>query len=75
VNLTRFEEMLASRGLTPENIAACKKFNLTAVNKALSDKLPRGSKEKGVAEFRADAILAGVMEKEPAIYFLERNRS
>lgn len=72
VNDAKLKELLAAAGVTEARIDGCKKFNLTAMNKAISDTLPRGEKEKGVDAFRANGIAQGALAKEAPIYFLER---
>lgn len=75
VDQAKFVALLKSLGVTDARLEQCKKFNLTATNKAVADLNPRGEKEKAVIKFREQALLDGALVKESPIYFLERNRT
>jgi hypothetical protein len=56
--------------LTPEEYEATTRPSLTAVEKAIAAKQPRGSKTEALNDFRDRLEAAGAVEKTPPVYYL-----
>ncbi len=59
-------------GISRADRRAAFSVKMTPLNKAIMEKAERGAKKTSLAAWHDTLISDGVLEKEPAIYFLER---
>jgi hypothetical protein len=75
VNQDKFLDAARAMGVSESVITDAKKYKVEPIYKAIRDQAPRGEKEKAEEVFREENLKAGITDKEPPIYFLERMKT
>jgi len=74
-NITDWKKLLKAAkaaGIGREERRAAFSVKMKPLNQAIMDKADRGAKKTSLAAWHDSLLGAGILEKEPAIYFLER---